>query len=197
MLERVAMHAQICGKTRGNMFPWVEHVGALFLSIIASVAVFTAAETTTDTTVALITASGSNLASASTTTATTVATAEVATDPFAANAEFTLPLSIEWDTLRNHPAKKSYALNIKNPQCSQDIVDTLDEANLILDEQGFSDEVVLQVSGNDETATEFRSHLISTKADFQTAKRGFVPHTTGVIRGVMPPVWRGHRAPLP
>ncbi|KAI8613330.1 hypothetical protein BC830DRAFT_1132820 [Chytriomyces sp. MP71] len=102
---------------------------------------------------------------------------------------------IEWDTLRN------YALNVQNTECQQDIADTLDEANLLLRQGGLSNDffnyldIVTQVSGNDETATLFRAKLAEAKTDLQVRKRGFVPHGTGKIRGVLPPVMRGHRNP--
>ncbi|KAI9350813.1 hypothetical protein BDR26DRAFT_851555 [Obelidium mucronatum] len=107
---------------------------------------------------------------------------------------WTLPLSIEWDSLRN------YALNIKNPQCQEDILDTLDEANLLLNAGGLSTEFfahmshVLTVSGDDKTASDFRSVLIAATADLQSAKRGFVPHpddpnnpNPAPVRGIGPP----------
>ncbi|ORY47201.1 hypothetical protein BCR33DRAFT_92251 [Rhizoclosmatium globosum] len=70
----------------------------------------------------------------------TTASAQEANHPAKVTKEWTLPIGIQWDTLRN------LALNIQNTQCQEDIVDTLDEANLLLNAQGFSDDERLTIS---------------------------------------------------
>ncbi|KAJ3063247.1 hypothetical protein HDU99_004930, partial [Rhizoclosmatium hyalinum] len=123
----------------------------------------------------------------------TTASAQEANHPAKVTKEWTLPIGIQWDTLRN------LALNIQNTQCQEDIVDTLDEANLLLNAQGFSDDFfnyldqVVTVSGDDKTASLFRAQLINAKSDFQTAKRGFVPGNRTNIRGITAPKWQAHR----
>ncbi|KAJ3400199.1 hypothetical protein HDU80_007189 [Chytriomyces hyalinus] len=103
---------------------------------------------------------------------------------------------IQWDTMRN------YARNVANTECRQDILDTIDEANIYLDTTGLSDDffayldTVVKVSGNDETANLFRSNLVDVMAGLAVKKRGYVPHVNGQkVRGVGPPVMRAHRVP--
>ncbi|KAJ3189572.1 hypothetical protein HK101_008897 [Irineochytrium annulatum] len=105
-----------------------------------------------------------------------------------------------WNTLRQ------YGVTVTNSLCSNDIVDTLDEANFVYVNSGISEEFmhalynVRDVSGDIPDAGIFRSQLLVAFNDFASTINfaGSLTNTTSFsvskVMGVGKPVFYGHKS---